>query len=197
MRAWLLRIHLYGGLLCVPYLVIFGLSSLHFNHQFAFARTPANAPTNRWERAIGTIPGGDAAKVTAAVRDQLGLMGWPLPWETKRDPDGSLHFPMERPGMKYRIDVQASDGVARVQEIRKGFWSVFLSLHALTELPNSRLMSGWGVYTELCTAVVLFSAASGIWLWWSARRDRPLGTTSLGLGLLGSAGFILFVVLHG
>ena len=197
MRAWLLRIHLYGGLLCVPYLVIFGLSSLHFNHQFAFARTPANAPTNRWERGIGTIPGGDAAKATEAVRDRLGLMGWPLPWETKRDSDGSLHFPMERPGMKYRIDVNAADGVAHVQEIRKGFWSVFLSLHALTELPNSRLMSGWGVYTEVCTAVVLFSAASGIWLWWSARRDRRFGATSLGLGLLGSAGFIFYVVLHG
>lgn len=197
MRAWLLRIHLYGGLLCVPYLVIFGLSSLHFNHPFAFARTPVDAPTHRWERTLSMIPGGDNAKATEAVRDQLGLMGWPLPWETKRDPDGSLHFPMERPGMKYRIDVSAADGVAHVQEIRKGFWSVFLSLHALTELPNSRLMSGWGVYTELCTAVVLFSALSGIWLWWSARRDRPLGGMALALGLVGSAGFILYVVVHG
>lgn len=197
MRAWLLRIHQYGGLLCVPYLVIFGLSSLHFNHQFGFAKTPANAPTNRWERAIGTLPAGDNAKVTEAVRDQLGLMGWPLPWETRRDPDGSLHFPMERPGMKYRIDVTASDGVAHVQEIRKGFWSVLLSLHALTELPNSRLMSGWGMYTELCTAVVVFSAASGIWLWWSARRDRGLGTVSLAAGVAGSLAFILYVILHG
>ena len=197
MRAWLLRIHLYGGLLCVPYLVIFGLSSLHFNHQFAFAKSPANAPTNRWDRAIGTIPSGDNAKATDAVRDKLGLMGWPLPWETRRDPDGSLHFPMERPGKKYWIDVTALDGVAHVQEIRTGFWSVFLSLHAPTELPNSRLIAGWGVYTELCTAVVVFSAASGIWLWWSARRDRQLGATSIGIGMIGSIGFILYVVLHG
>ncbi len=36
MRQWILRIHLYGGLLCAPYLIIFGFSSLHFNHHFAF-----------------------------------------------------------------------------------------------------------------------------------------------------------------
>ena len=36
MRKWMLNIHLYGGLLCAPYLIIFGFSSLQFNHHFNF-----------------------------------------------------------------------------------------------------------------------------------------------------------------
>ena len=30
-----------------------------------------------------------------AVRDSLGLMGWPLPWQTKRNAAGDLEFGME------------------------------------------------------------------------------------------------------
>jgi hypothetical protein len=34
MRTFLLQIHLYAALLCPSYFVIFGLSSLNFNHHF-------------------------------------------------------------------------------------------------------------------------------------------------------------------
>ena len=32
-RQWILKIHLYGGLLCFWYLVIFAISSLHYHHE--------------------------------------------------------------------------------------------------------------------------------------------------------------------
>ena len=197
MRRWLLRIHLYGGLACSAYLIIFGLSSLEFNHHFAFARPPVPPATIQWERSVASVPAGNNDRAAEALRDQLGLMGWPLPWETRRDPDGSLSFSMERPGKRYRITAHSPDGLVRVEEQRKGFWSVVMSLHALTGLPNSRLIPWWGVYTEFCTAVVIFSAASGIYLWWKARRDRPGGLLMAAAGLLASLGFIAFIVLHG
>ncbi len=37
MRTLLLQIHLYAGLLCSSYLVIFGISSLNYNHHFGEA----------------------------------------------------------------------------------------------------------------------------------------------------------------
>ena len=197
MRRWLLWIHLYGGLACSAYLIIFGLSSLEFNHHFAFAQPPVSPDTVHWERSVASVPAGNKDKAAEALRDQLGLMWGPLPWETRRDPDGSLSFSMDRPGKHYRVDAHAADGRVKVEEQRTGFWSVVMSLHAPTGLPNSRLIPWWGVYTEFCTAVVIFSAASGIYLWWKARRDRRAGLLTAAAGLVASLGFIAFVVLHG
>jgi hypothetical protein len=32
----LLNLHLYGGLLCSSYLLLYGLTALHFNHDFGW-----------------------------------------------------------------------------------------------------------------------------------------------------------------
>lgn len=50
MRKWILRLHLYGGLLCSSYLVLFGVSSLLFNHRVSFAEP--GEQTVSWERDV-------------------------------------------------------------------------------------------------------------------------------------------------
>ena len=72
MRKWILRIHLYGGLLCSSYLILFGISSLLFNHEPKFAKPREQKVT--WERAVS--PGKCADNAARAVRDELGLNGW-------------------------------------------------------------------------------------------------------------------------
>ncbi len=44
MRSILLKIHLYAGLLCSSYPIIFGVSSLHFNHHFVEPGHTPNRP---------------------------------------------------------------------------------------------------------------------------------------------------------
>ena len=46
-----------------------------------------------------------------------------------------------------------------------------LQLHALTGIPNSPFVGTWGIYTEICVWVVLFSACSGVYLWATLKRD--------------------------
>src|SRR6185369_3106920 len=154
MRKWMLNIHLYGGLLCAPYLIIFGFSSLHFNHHFAFV-TSKSQPLN-WEAPLRVESVKDNDAFAESVRDSLGLMGWPLPWKTRRDAAGDLEFDLERPGKSYTIHTELKDHQARVEERRKGFWQVFNSLHALGAVPNSKFVLLWGGYTEVCTGFVLF-----------------------------------------
>jgi hypothetical protein len=45
-RKWVLKIHLYGGLLCFWYLIIFAVSSLQFQHKFEFMNAGNGAKTN-------------------------------------------------------------------------------------------------------------------------------------------------------
>jgi hypothetical protein len=195
MRQWIYRLHLYGGLLCAAYLVVFGLSSLQFNHHFAWAAS-SDRPEPAWEVPLPPLRGTNDVARAENLRDDLGLMGWPLPWEMRRDDDG-LHVVMERPGRSYRIHALTRDGRVRVEPKAKGFWPAVVSLHGLTGIPGSRLASWWGVYTELCVWVVLFAAASGVWLWIGARRERVAGRLALALGFLGSVAFMVYVVVKG
>ena len=193
MRKWVLRIHLYLGLLCCGYLLVFGLSSLNFNHPYAFTK-PSDQKVS-WERAVALPPASeDDNAESEAVRDALGLIGWPLPWETRRDaPRGDLHFGLSRPGKHYTIHVLRQSGRVRVEERREGYWTVVRALHGNHGVPRSALMSLWGAYTEVCTAFVLFAAASGIYLFAARKRERRVGFAVLGAALALSLLFMAWV----
>lgn len=195
MRRWILNIHLYGGLLCAPYLIIFGVSALLFNHPFAWV-APTSAPL-KWEQAIKIEPAKDNATMANSVRDSLGLMGWPVLWKMKRDASGDVHFDIERPGKSYTVHTVLAEGKVRVEERRKTFWQVVRSLHALGALPNSRFVSWWGVYTEVCIGFTLFAGISGVYLWVVTRRERAVGMITLCAAVLLSSGLMLYVVLRG
>jgi len=171
MRSLLLKLHIYAGLLCSSYLLIFGISSLNFHHNFGKPRTEKVT----WERSLKLGDFGNDMALSEAVREALGLIGWPLPWETRRDHLGNFHFGLSRPGKHYAIHVLFNENRVRVEETRKGFWAVANSLHARMGVPSSPFMSLWSVYTELCTWVVLFSAASGVYLWTRRQKERFIG----------------------
>ncbi len=195
MRNWILRLHLYGGLLCSAYLIIFGISSLNFNHRFVFAQLHETEVT--WERPLAIAPVTDNEKAAESIRDALGLMGWTIPWKMQRDREGNLQFDLERPGKGYTIRARVNEGRVKVEERRKGFWQVFDSLHALMFIPQSKFSLLWGWYTELCTWVVLFAGASGVCLWAASKRERRAGWLVLAGAVAASVGLMVYVVVRG
>ena len=192
MRKWVLRLHLYLGLLCSGYLIVFGVSSLNFNHPFEFTKPGTEKAT--WERTIALPPASsDNTAESEAVRDALGLIGWTLPWETRREANGDLRFGLARPGKHYLIHVLRGDGIVRVEERHEGYWTVVRHIHGNKGVPGSRLMSVWGAYTELCTFVVLFAAGSGVYLFATRRKDRRAAWVVLGASTALSLAFMLYV----
>ena len=189
MRSLLLKVHIYAGLSCSSYLLIFGISSLNYNHNFG---KPSNQKVT-WERSLKLSDTRNDAALSETVRDALGLMGWPLPWETHRDGDGNLRFGLSRPGKHYTIHVLFDKNQVRVEETRKGFWEVVNRLHAVMAVPSSPFMRFWGAYTELCTWVVLFSTASGVYLWTRRRSERLTGWILLAGGPGTSLLFMVYV----
>ncbi len=192
MRDWILKIHIYAGLLCSPYLIIFGLSSLHFNHKFT---TPAD-DTVSWTHPIRLDPSIEKRQLGLAVRDSLGLMGWGPPWEVRQS-DEEIRVRVVRPAKRYDIRIPAGEGLAYVEETRLGYWAAINSLHALMGLPNAPFMSWWGVYTEICVWVVLFSAASGVYVWAIHKRERRLGWILLIAGSGTSLLLMIYIVVWG
>ena len=191
LRSLFLKIHIYAGLLCSSYLLIFGLSSLNYNHHFG---KPSDSDPISWERRteLANVDGDDRA-FTNRITESLGLIGWTIPWETYRDEGDNLHFGLNRPGKKYTVHVFFDEGLIRVEERRTGFWPIVNSLHALTRLPYSPFMSLWGVYTEICIWGVLFSAGTGVYCWTRRRRERLVGWIMLGAGSGTSLLFMLYI----
>lgn len=185
LRRWLLNIHLYGGLLSSSYLVLYGVSSLLFNHPMDFFQRSRGS--SEWSAAVSppvaTLPPAEAARRAA---DELGLVGRIIPPDLAWGDGGALEFGMVRPGMEYAVSL-APDGSATVVADRTGLQSITTGLHDARRYPESLALTVWWHYTHVAVFVLIFSALSGIVLWIASRRYRRIGWPVL---VGGSAAFL-------
>lgn len=191
LRSLLLNLHLYGGLVTCWYLVLFGVTSLGFNHPGLVPEHETQ--TSSWEGALtGELSGGNLQRAEQ-VRDQLDMFGWPLPWAMWRGDENRLHFDMSRPGKDYSLVVDEATREVTVTGRTKGLWEISKVLHGLSGVPNSKLMATWFVYTEVTTWIVLFSVVTGVYLWFKRQGRRRVATIVLGLSTAVSLAFMAFV----
>lgn len=208
MQRIVLNLHIYGGLLCFSYLIVLGVSSLNFNHPYAFTRAksepvqwvaPVDLPDLPRTTANMTAEQRVAAKADAnhAVRRALDLFGHQRPWkESWWDSADSNHYhaSLVRPGVQYEVDVHLDEKIAKVSETRTSAWNVIAGLHGFHgEMPGSAFVSTWRWYTELCTFVVLFAGASGIYLWTRRKNERRVGIAILSAAANVSIALMIFV----
>ena len=145
-----------------------------------------------------TIPALDDNRALAdAVVDELDLMGWYVPWQSQRDSAGDFRFVVTHPGKEYTIQTRRAEGMVSVEERFRGYGSIIGGLHALMQLPRSRFMSGWGIYTEICTWVVLLSAISGVYLWTNRPGERVIGLLLVFLFSGGALAFMVYIWARG
>jgi hypothetical protein len=174
-RKWILKIHLYGGLLCFWYLIIFAISSLDYQHHFKFME-PGNGRVETREAALTLQPATDKLIMARDLQTKLGIPGWVVPWETSLDSLGILHTSIQNPKARYTIVYEPLTSQAKIKSISHGYWRVINSLHGNTgKIPNAPLMVFWGIFTYVCLFVVVFSIISGIWLWAGSPGSKKAG----------------------
>lgn len=197
LRKWILKIHLYGGLLCFWYLIIFAVSSLHFHHEFEFMNGKPVAEGPQPVQLLFEDSKSDSL-LASRIQNGLNIAGWYLPWETFRDSSGVFHTQIQNPKMDYTIQYDPVSSIARIEKKDKGFWSVFNALHGFAGgMPRAPLLIFWRIFTYLCLIVVTFSILSGIWLWANGNVDKLIGWITV-LGIMGlSISLMIFVYLRG
>ncbi|MFH1071202.1 MAG: hypothetical protein V1794_16405 [Candidatus Glassbacteria bacterium] len=164
MRKVISRIHVYGGLLCASYLIIFGYSSLQFNHHFPFQNWGERQVD--WQASLSVQETPNDTLLAERVRDGLGLAGWIPWWRFQRAGDNSFTFEVGGPGKGYEISVNPERTHASVKETRRSFFQIYTGLHALGHYPNaSSLVKIWPIYTQVCALFVVFAAVSGLYFW--------------------------------
>ncbi len=189
MKNWNLlfrRTHLYLGMLLIPWLLVYALSTVLFNHGHYFRqfRVLDRQWLPLWEKdyALDVPTGNEGLRETAqrVLREQ----GW------------SGAFGVQRQGQRLNIIVQKFWQPKRLTydherkklraEARRSSWvEVFVRLHERTGYGQPGVLNNvWAFMVDVYCVTSLVWIGTGIYLWWKLAATRRWGFVALGGGMV-------------
>lgn len=180
------RAHLYLGMLLIPWLMIYALSTEILNHGDHFKKFRAADPqfTPLWSKDY-TLP-------IAVQPDNLRDVAQRI----LADNDLSGAFGVQRQGNRLNINVQNFLEPKRLSydleakrltaEKKKFAWpEVFTRLHFRAGYNGTGLLPNlWPVLVDVFCVSMLMWIATGLYLWWKIRDSRNWGWAAIGSGAL-------------
>lgn len=190
LKSFVLQTHIYLGLFCVPYLLIFSVSSLSFNH-VSLEEEFVPLKTETVSIAIDSSDFHNTRQLGEALADSLGLMGWFIPWESRTDTSGFL-VNHRHLGRDYRLSGSWGSPVIEMTTNSTRVISRLKGLHGLhEEIPGAPWwINWWGYYQDLTVYSLLFWSLSGVYLWWAGKNR------SAGIWLIAGALFSLVLMAY-
>ncbi len=181
-------LHLYFGLLISPFIFIFSVSVLVFNHTEYFNKLRPKKELAPVEQQLNDFTFKDSDLATAkAIIEQLDITG-EIDWISKTD--STFSFPVNRPGLNQRISLHTKTSKVTITQIDVGTFNGVTYLHTMPGQHNAMLrgnssfMKAWRIATDSFVYLILFVSATGVFLWYVLRPERKLGIYSLAIGIL-------------
>ena len=177
MYRYLRNTHLFLGLFCCFYLLMYGISSVQMAHSSWFSTRPAVTETQ-----AALAPGiTDARRVARELMDHYGLRGEVGP---VRATAAQLSFNIVRPGTVYQIDYTTATGAARIRDNHAGFMGIMNRIHHAKGLWHDYwVLNMWGGFVAVVSAALFLIGATGIYLWFKLRQERVVGAILLVVSL--------------
>lgn len=175
------RLHLYTGLLVLPWVVMFGLSSLLLNHATWMPDGPDAWSTIAERPYTIDVPsgGGDLRPV---ARQILTDFGFDLSYGFGVYPLGSTRIVANVPGFRRPIRVTYfKDQHRALAEQRRFVPGAFLrNMHTRDGYYlEAGPQTAWGVVVDVVCGLFLFWIVSGLYLWWKLPGSRGWGMVTL------------------
>ena len=182
-----LDIHLYLGLIFAPYFIIYGLTTLAFQHGWG------HSPTNTTTTHNLILPDGlEGQALGIAIRDSLGFFGSVPEWQIKKS-DGGLSFRINRPGRNYHVKLDSETGAITLRKENFGLWGVIKWLHGMRSISGSAWSETWGIYSEVSIWSIVLAVLGGIYFWWDRAPERRIGWWVIGIGTFASALMMIYM----
>ena len=176
------RLHLYLGLSLLPWLFMYGISSIPFAHNQYFERRDAARGIPLWSlRSTHTV---DAA----VPEDPRHLRTFGAYRQSPTQVNVYVYSFWSSTQLKYFADQKRL-----TVEDRRFRWDHFLTgMHARGGFADDRpLVRSWSVIVDLvCVAMILW-VATGLYMWWGLRGHRRWGWLAIAAG---TATFALFTI---
>ncbi len=196
-------LHLYLGLFCAPFVLVFSVSVFFLVH--AWVPGGEQPGVERVVADVG-LPGdlealGGRARVDAlqgmlagmGVRGEIGFVRHQVK-------ERRLSFPVVVPGCETSVEIDVAERTARIRERQTGVWDGLITLHKapgphLAEIRgNSLPMRVWRWAADGTVYLLLFISLSGIYLWAVLRAERRAGLILTGAGAISFFGVIYALI---
>ncbi|MFC1614510.1 PepSY-associated TM helix domain-containing protein [Gemmatimonadota bacterium] len=184
------RIHLFLTMFLTPWLLIYSVSTIMFNHH-------SHLPTLKHEfitESETTYPGSfeegtEPSEMALELLRHLDIEG--AHQENLRKSDGKIVIFRLDPVSLLRITYGPDDGSLVVERRKFSIRAILLGLHLRSGYRHSYLVDdAWALSVDLVVVALIFWVISGLWIWWEYKGTRRLGIILTAGGL---AMFIFFV----
>ena len=169
--------HLFLGLFCCFFLLMYGVSSVQMAHNRWFNNRPSVTETNL------NLPSriGDARSIGRQLMDHFGLRG---EVGQARVSPAQITFAMTRPGTVYQVEYYTGTGATRIRDNHANFIGMLNRIHHANGLwHNYWLQNAWGGLVGVVSAALVLIGISGIYLWFKLHKERVIGTILLVVSL--------------
>jgi hypothetical protein len=196
-------LHLYAGLFLSPFVLLFAVSVVALVHSW---RPGAAAPVAKRDVTDVVIPAGfetlRGRAQLAAAQDLLAGLG------VQGEIGALRQIPRDRrfiltvavPGRETTVDLSAAGRTAAISTRPTGLLDAAVYLHRMPGPHNADLrgnaafMVAWRWLADTTVWLLLFLAASGVYLWAMLRTGRRLGLALLAAGAVSCGGLIYALV---
>ena len=184
------RTHLFLGLALIPWFVIYGLSSLAFQHRTLFTDDPkphwSDAVARPYDRQI--LEGADLRRVGAEILADADLEGL---YRARRPKPNRIVVNRFDFWSQTRLIYQIDEGRLTVEERRYGFDAFLIFMHIRAGFVQESFLSDlWAVVVDIVCLGILVWVASGLYMWWLLSPTRRWGAAALGAGFVSFGIFI-------
>lgn len=181
-------LHLYFGLFMTPFVLIFSISVLVFNHPgFVDFLSPIK-PSTEIRTKLDKIPYDTTDLLTAkAIIEKLEIEG-EIDFISQND--DRIFFPVRKPGWRTHISVNKHTDSVYISTRQEGTFRALAFLHAMPGPHNTKVRGNsgfvkiWRVLADVVVYLLLFLTISGVFLWYFLKVERNLGYFSVSLGVV-------------
>lgn len=189
------RAHLYLGIILLPWMIVYAVSTLYFNHGMLHGHGGASGEWRTlWQKdyRIEIPNGNDALQATARrVLDENGLGG---PFGVQKQ-GARLVIALPRFIRPARLSYDpASHTLKAEQKVETSTGEILARLHTRTGYSRGGALSVvWAVMVDLFCVATFVWVASGLYLWWKLAFARFWGWVAIAGGFIALAGLLVSV----
>lgn len=191
---WLRELHIYLGLFISPFVLVFAISAILFNHTWKPWNAGSEAVGQKGRMLVEIPKNVEGLALARQIMRQVDVSG-EVEFFSHHPSQKQMIIPVMKPGQRIEIRVDVESRMAEITQHDNSIWDKLLYLHK-SPGPHLAGFRGnwfytrlWGWLADATVYLILFLSVSGIYLWRLLRAERKIGW-----GLLGAGGFTFFLL---
>lgn len=189
LHRWIRELHLYFGLFISPFILLYAISTILFNHTWKSRSAESEAKAQMERVSIEMPEGMEGLELAKYIMRKVNVSG-EIEFFRHNLQQKQFVIPVMKPGQRITISVDLENKTAEIERRRTGFWSALLYLHKSPGPHLAGFRGNW-FYTRLwkwmadaTVYLILLVSITGIYMWWVLKVERKVGLVLVGAGCL-------------